>query len=134
MSDEKSFLTLVHHIGKIKKNSRNTILQKLGVSGSKRVEKLFYRAPVAVIYEHVKYGSFVVQSDADFDVIFHCWRNLLEVRTTELYAKLEDVVASSGESKRLLKALHYPCRHAMVMPDILAEFGLPPASVPNRIK
>ncbi|MED6111712.1 hypothetical protein PIB30_054835, partial [Stylosanthes scabra] len=32
------------------------------------------------------------------EVIFHCRRNFLEVRTTELYAKLEDVVASCGGS------------------------------------
>ncbi|MED6170210.1 hypothetical protein PIB30_028725 [Stylosanthes scabra] len=36
------------------------------VADSKRVVKLFYRAHVAVVFEHVKYGSFVVQSDADF--------------------------------------------------------------------
>ncbi|MED6200729.1 hypothetical protein PIB30_088147 [Stylosanthes scabra] len=75
---------------------QNTILQKIGVAGSKRVAKLFYRAPVSVVSEHVKYGSFVVQSDTDLEVIFHCWRDFTEVRITKLYAKLEDVVASSG--------------------------------------
>ncbi|MED6121047.1 hypothetical protein PIB30_026388 [Stylosanthes scabra] len=53
---------------------QNTILQKFGVTGSKRV------------------------SDADFEVIFHCRRDFLKVGKTELYAKLADVVASSGRS------------------------------------
>ncbi|MED6151295.1 hypothetical protein PIB30_081128 [Stylosanthes scabra] len=95
MNEERSFLALVHDTGKIKKNSRvgigfsseepisvfmrssttlaelqNTILQKLGVTGSKRVSKLFYRAHVAIFSEHVKYGSFVVQTDADLKL----WR------------------------------------------------------------
>ncbi|MED6140494.1 hypothetical protein PIB30_093752 [Stylosanthes scabra] len=100
MSDESCFLVLVHHSGKILKNSKvgirfsseepisvfmrssttlaelqNTILQKLGVARSKRISKLFYRASVAVLSEHVKYGSFVVQTDADLEVIFHCRRD-----------------------------------------------------------
>ncbi|MED6163979.1 hypothetical protein PIB30_085194, partial [Stylosanthes scabra] len=74
------------------------ILQKIGVTSSKRAGKLFYRAPVTVVSEHVKYGSFVVQNDTDLEVIFHCRRDFLEVRTIELYVKLEDVVASSGGS------------------------------------
>ncbi|MED6178324.1 hypothetical protein PIB30_106478, partial [Stylosanthes scabra] len=77
---------------------QNRILQKIGVAGSKHVAKLFYRAPVAVVSEHVKYGLFVVHSDVDLEVIFHCRRDFSEVRTTELYAKLEDVVASSDGS------------------------------------
>ncbi|MED6212077.1 hypothetical protein PIB30_079809, partial [Stylosanthes scabra] len=71
---------------------------KLGVARSKRISKLFYRAPVAVLSEHVKYGSFVVQTDADLEVIFHCRRYFPEVRTTELFAKLEDIVTRSGGS------------------------------------
>ncbi|MED6134898.1 hypothetical protein PIB30_041227 [Stylosanthes scabra] len=46
---------------------QNTILQKLGVADSKRVAKLFYRAHVAVVSEHVNYGSFVVQRNADLE-------------------------------------------------------------------
>ncbi|MED6148554.1 hypothetical protein PIB30_054166 [Stylosanthes scabra] len=47
---------------------------------------------------YVKYGSFIVQNDADLEVIFHCWRDFSEVRTTELYAKLADIVSSSDGS------------------------------------
>ncbi|MED6113196.1 hypothetical protein PIB30_068620 [Stylosanthes scabra] len=77
---------------------QNTILQKLGVTRSKCISNLFYRAPVAVVSEHAKYGSFVVQTDADLEVIFHYRRDFPEVRMTELFAKLEDIVASSGGS------------------------------------
>ncbi|MED6138785.1 hypothetical protein PIB30_077815 [Stylosanthes scabra] len=134
MSEEKSFLALVHHTGKIKKNSKvgirfsseepisvfirssttlaelqNTILQKLGVVGSKRISKLFYRAPVAVVFEHVKYGFFVVQTDADLEVIFHCQKDFSEVRMTELFAKLEDIIASSGGSNPNPPSVHIGC-------------------------
>ncbi|MED6200556.1 hypothetical protein PIB30_086361 [Stylosanthes scabra] len=85
---------------------QNTILQKLGVVRSKRVSKLFYRAPVAVVSEHVKYGSFVVQTDANLEVIFHCRRDFAEVMTIELFAKLEDIVASSGESNLIPPSVH----------------------------
>ncbi|MED6112437.1 hypothetical protein PIB30_061739 [Stylosanthes scabra] len=85
---------------------QNTILQKLGVAGSKRVSKLFNKALFAVVSEHVKYGSFVVQSDADLEVIFYCWRDFSEVRMTELYAKLEDIIASSGGSNPNPTSVH----------------------------
>ncbi|MED6160018.1 hypothetical protein PIB30_047558 [Stylosanthes scabra] len=123
MSGEGRFLAFGHHTGKIKKNSRvgirfsstasisvfmrssttvaelqNTIMQKIGVADSKRVAKLFYGVPIAVVSEHVKYGSFVVQSDTDLEVIFYCRRDFPEVRTTELYAKLKNVVANFGGS------------------------------------
>ncbi|MED6115616.1 hypothetical protein PIB30_092396 [Stylosanthes scabra] len=75
---------------------QHTILQKLGVAGSKRVSKLFYRTRVAVVYEHVKYGSFVVQTDTDLE----------EVRTTELFAKLEDIIASFGGSNPIPPFVH----------------------------
>ncbi|MED6186741.1 hypothetical protein PIB30_069621 [Stylosanthes scabra] len=131
MGDERSFLAFVHYTGNIKKISRvgirfsskesisvflrssttpvelqNTILQKLGVASSKRVVKLFYKAPVVVVSEHVKYGSFVIHSNADLEVIFHCRRHFSEVRTTELYAKLEDSVASFGESNPIPTSIH----------------------------
>ncbi|MED6131809.1 hypothetical protein PIB30_013291 [Stylosanthes scabra] len=84
MDDKRNFSALVHYTGKIKKNSR-----KLGATDSKRVAKLFYCAPVAVVSEHVNYGSFVVQSDADLEVIFHCRKD---------FPELVDFIASSGGS------------------------------------
>ncbi|MED6121967.1 hypothetical protein PIB30_035205 [Stylosanthes scabra] len=61
---------------------------------------------VAVVSEHVKYESFVVQSDVDLEVIFHSQRNFLEVRTTKLYVKLENIVASSSGSNLNPTSIH----------------------------
>ncbi|MED6172356.1 hypothetical protein PIB30_049376 [Stylosanthes scabra] len=111
MSDQRSFLALVHHTGKIKKNLRVGIRfsskePKLGVANSKRVSKLFYRALVAVVSEHVQYSPFVINSNDDLEVIFHCRRDFPEVRTTELYAKLVDIVASSDGSNQHPPSVH----------------------------
>ncbi|MED6152190.1 hypothetical protein PIB30_089505, partial [Stylosanthes scabra] len=84
----------------------NTILQKLGITGSKRVAKLFHKAPVVVVSEHVKCELFVVLSDTDLEIIFHYWRDFPEVRTTELYARLEDIVASFGRSNSNPTSFH----------------------------
>ncbi|MED6135881.1 hypothetical protein PIB30_050868 [Stylosanthes scabra] len=75
---------------------QNIILQKLGVANSKRVSKLFYRAPVAVVSEHVQYSPFIINTDDDLEVIFHCRRDFPEVRTTELYANLPPPAAPAG--------------------------------------
>ncbi|XP_016207283.1 uncharacterized protein LOC107647749 [Arachis ipaensis] len=66
----------------------------------KRVEKLFYRILISVLRDDVKYDSFVIGSDEDLKVLFHCCRQFPEVRTPELLAKLVYVVSSSGGSNR----------------------------------
>ncbi|RYQ96727.1 hypothetical protein Ahy_B08g092586 [Arachis hypogaea] len=83
MASEESFLVL-----------------KLGLQGVKQIEKLFYRIPISVLRDDVKYDSFVIGSDEDLEVMFHCHRQFPEVRTPELLAKLVDVVSSSGSSNR----------------------------------
>ncbi|XP_016195164.1 uncharacterized protein LOC107636153 [Arachis ipaensis] len=123
MESEESFLVLVHCSGKIKKSkshgvkfidreplnvfirSSNTlldlktsILQKLGVCGTKWVKKLFYKIPIAVVLTSMKYETFVIGSDEDMQVLFHCRRSFLEVRIHELFAKLEHVIDSSRTS------------------------------------
>ncbi|XP_057760032.1 uncharacterized protein LOC130980357 [Arachis stenosperma] len=107
-SEGESFLALVHCCGKIKKSKsdgvkftdreplsifissssslsdlKNSILQKLGVFGSKWVKKLYYKIPIAVVSTGVKYDTFVEFS---------------EIRIHELFAKLEVGVESSGAS------------------------------------
>ncbi|XP_015956224.1 uncharacterized protein LOC107480583 [Arachis duranensis] len=77
---------------------KNSILQKLGVFGSKLVKKIFYKIPIAVVSSGVQYDTFVLAADEDISVLFHCVRNFLEVRIHELYAKLEVAVDSSGAS------------------------------------
>ncbi|XP_015961085.1 uncharacterized protein LOC107485067 [Arachis duranensis] len=79
-------------------DSKNSILQKLGVFGSKWVKKLYYKIPIAVVSTGVKYDTFVVKADEDLRVLFHCVRSFPEIRIHELFAKLEVGVESSGAS------------------------------------
>ncbi|XP_020986016.1 uncharacterized protein LOC107481570 [Arachis duranensis] len=122
-SEEESVLVLVHCSGKIQKSKRygvkftdrepvsvfisststlsdlkNSILQKLGISGSKFVKKLFYKIPIAVVSTRVQYDTFVLAADEDIRVLFHCVRSFPEVRTHELLAKLDVGVDSSRAS------------------------------------
>ncbi|RYR46873.1 hypothetical protein Ahy_A07g032726 [Arachis hypogaea] len=125
MASEKSFLVLVHYRGLIKKKTHsdikftdknplsiflkpttnfaeflNSIIQKLELQGMKRVEKLFYCIPISVLRDDMKYDSFVIGSDEDLEVLFHCCRQFSEIGTPELLEKLVDVVSSSGGSNR----------------------------------
>ncbi|XP_015968656.1 uncharacterized protein LOC107492175 [Arachis duranensis] len=125
MAGEDSFIVLVHHRGSIKRKTRSgvkftdkdplciivsattsfddlvsSVLLKLGLDGVKRVKKFFYRIPITVLKDTVKYDCFMIGSDEDLQVMFHCRRQFPEVRTPELLAKLVDVVSSSGGSNR----------------------------------
>ncbi|XP_015941092.1 uncharacterized protein LOC107466612 [Arachis duranensis] len=122
-SEEESTLVLVHCSGKIQRSKKygvkftdreplsvfisssstlsdlkNSILQKLGVFGSKWVKKLFYNIPIAVVSTGVKYDIFVLAADEDTRVLFYCVRSFPDVRIHELFAKLEVGVDSSGAS------------------------------------
>ncbi|XP_016199071.1 uncharacterized protein LOC107640035 [Arachis ipaensis] len=123
MEGEDNFVALVHCSGKIQKSKRHgvkftdreplsvfirssntlaeikqSILRKLGVCGTKWVKKLFYKILIDVVSTGVRYETFVIGSDEDLQVLFHCRRSFPEVRVTELFAKLEDSVDSSGAS------------------------------------
>ncbi|RYR74912.1 hypothetical protein Ahy_A02g009623 isoform B [Arachis hypogaea] len=125
MASEKSFVVLVHYRGSIKRKTRsgvkftdknpvsifvrpttrfddfvNSIIQKLGLQGVKRVQKLFYRILISVLRDDVKYDYFIIGSDEDLQVLFYCRRQFFEVKTPELLAKLVDVVSSSGGSNQ----------------------------------
>ncbi|XP_057756502.1 uncharacterized protein LOC130975783 [Arachis stenosperma] len=81
---------------------KNSILSKLGVFGSKWVNKLFYKIPITIVSTGVKYDTFVIAADEDIRVLFHCLRSFPEVRIHELYAKLEVGVDSYGASAPVL--------------------------------
>ncbi|RYR72302.1 hypothetical protein Ahy_A02g006505 isoform C [Arachis hypogaea] len=49
--------------------SLSSILQKLGLQGVKRVHKLFYRIPISVLQEIVKYDCFTIGSDMNLQVL-----------------------------------------------------------------
>ncbi|RYR22586.1 hypothetical protein Ahy_B03g067888 [Arachis hypogaea] len=125
MASEESFVVLVHHRGSIKRKTRSgvkftdkdplcivvnptisyddlvrSVLMKLGLEGAKRVKKFFYRIPVTILHDTVKYDCLTIGSDEDLQVMFLCRRQFPEVRTPELLTKLIDVVSSSGGSNR----------------------------------
>ncbi|RYQ87300.1 hypothetical protein Ahy_B09g094779 [Arachis hypogaea] len=93
MASEESFVVLVHHRGTIKRKIRssvkftdkdplsifvrptmsyvdlgNSVLQRLGLQGVKRVKKFFYRIPISVLKEIVKYDCFTIGSDEDLQL------------------------------------------------------------------
>ncbi|XP_015948672.1 uncharacterized protein LOC107473607 [Arachis duranensis] len=109
MAGEDSFIVLVHHKGSIKRKTRSGVkfidkdplcIIKLGLEGVKRVKKFFYRIPITVLQDTVKYDCFTIGSYEDLQVMFLCRRHFPEVRTPELLAKLVDVVSNSGGSNR----------------------------------
>ncbi|XP_052111533.1 uncharacterized protein LOC107469216 [Arachis duranensis] len=133
MASEESFVILVHHRGSIKRKTRSrvkftdkdplcivvtprtsyddlvrSVLMKLRLEDSKRVRKFFYRIPITVLQNTVKYDCFTISSDEDLQVMFLCRRQFPEVRTPELLAKLVDVVSSSGGSNRNTTTLATP--------------------------
>ncbi|XP_057740517.1 uncharacterized protein LOC130957690 [Arachis stenosperma] len=75
-----------------------SILRKLSACGTKWVKKLFYKISIAVVSAGVRYETFVIGSDENLQVLFHCRRSFLKVRIPKLIAKLEDGVDSSGTS------------------------------------
>ncbi|XP_015953883.1 uncharacterized protein LOC107478263 [Arachis duranensis] len=119
MATEESFVVLVHHRGSIKRKTRSgvkftdkdplcmivrpttryedlvsSVLLKLGLEGVKWVKKFFYRIPITVLQETVKYDCFTIGSDEDLQVMFHCRRQFPEVRTPELLEPPVQLVAS----------------------------------------
>ncbi|RYQ94442.1 hypothetical protein Ahy_B08g089350 [Arachis hypogaea] len=97
MASEESFVVLVHHRGSIKRKTRSgvkftdkdplcivvnpttsyddlvrSVLMKLGLEGAKRVKKFFYRIPVTILHDTVKYDCLTIGSDEDLQVMFLC--------------------------------------------------------------
>ncbi|RYR22636.1 hypothetical protein Ahy_B03g067945 [Arachis hypogaea] len=101
----------------------NTILQKLGLHGIKRIDKLYYRIPISVVRDGVKYDSFVIGSDENVQVLFYCHRQFSEVRIPELLAKLVDVVSSSGGSNRNHQSV--PLAAASSSTPVVASLSVP---------
>ncbi|RYQ90227.1 hypothetical protein Ahy_B09g096440 isoform B [Arachis hypogaea] len=136
MASDENFVALVHYRGSIKKKTQSGIKftdkdPRLGLLGVKRVEKLFYRIPISVLRNYVKYDSFIISSDEDMQVLFHCHRQFPEVRTPELLAKLVDVASSSGSSNRNMHSTGHvasssalPVRSSSAVPVLAPELDL----------
>ncbi|MED6210458.1 hypothetical protein PIB30_064264 [Stylosanthes scabra] len=76
---------------------QGSIIRKLSLDGRKRV-KIYYRIPISVVAQRVKYGCLAVEGDDDLQILFHCRRQFPEVRTTELFVEIAESLASSGGS------------------------------------
>ncbi|XP_057720025.1 uncharacterized protein LOC130934476 [Arachis stenosperma] len=100
---------------------------KLGLHSVEWVETLFYRNPIFVLRDDVKYDSFVISCDEDLQVLFHYRRQFPKVRTPKLLAKLVDVVSSSegvGEAGPLGEvAIAMP--HSPTIVSVFGEVGVP---------
>ncbi|XP_015946051.1 uncharacterized protein LOC107471124 [Arachis duranensis] len=93
MAGEDSFIVLVHHRGSIKRKTHSgvkftdkdplciivsattsfddlvsSVLLKLGLDDGKRVKKFFYRIPITVLQDTVKYDYFTIGSDEDLQL------------------------------------------------------------------
>ncbi|RYR42341.1 hypothetical protein Ahy_A08g038807 [Arachis hypogaea] len=125
MDSKESFIVLVHYRGSIKRKTRsgvkftdkdhlsifirpttrfddflNAILHKFELQGVKQIQKLFYRIPISMLQDDMKYNCFIIESDEDLQIPFHCYRQFFEIRTPELLAKLVDVAPNSGDSNQ----------------------------------
>ncbi|MED6187229.1 hypothetical protein PIB30_074469 [Stylosanthes scabra] len=122
MEGDKSFVALIHHDGKIKYKTRECvkfidkspsnifltsrttlselhriIIRKLGLDSRKRV-RIYYRIPISVVAQGVKYGCLAIEGDEDLQIVFPCQRQFPEVRMMEFFVEIPDSLASSGES------------------------------------
>ncbi|MED6209817.1 hypothetical protein PIB30_058334 [Stylosanthes scabra] len=109
---------------------QNRRLQKLKVYGTKPVRKLFYKIPIGFVSEHVKYDLSIIKSDADLEVLFHCRRDFLKVRTMELNVKYEDVMVSSGGSAP--QPIYVPM--GAVSSSTPMELVIPPMVAPHQLR
>ncbi|RYR05109.1 hypothetical protein Ahy_B06g084970 isoform B [Arachis hypogaea] len=120
-SEEESFAVLVHHRGSIKRKTRSgvkftdknplyivvnrttsyddlvrSVLMKLGLEGAKRIKKFFYRIPVTILHDMVKYDCLTIGSDEDLQVISGgSSRNTTNVATAAGSSSMAAVASSS---------------------------------------
>ncbi|MED6150834.1 hypothetical protein PIB30_076383 [Stylosanthes scabra] len=166
MAEEDSFLALVHSDGEIKHRSREgvkfmdknptnvfimtrtrlvdlqcSIQCRIYRDGRKRLGMIYYRIPIFIVAQGVKYGCFAIEAYEDLQVLFHCRRQFPEVRTTELFLEMLDPLASSGgsapnphsaivglPSRRVIQ--HDPEAHQVASPTFAAAVATAPHAVP----
>ncbi|RYQ86549.1 hypothetical protein Ahy_B10g106216 isoform A [Arachis hypogaea] len=118
----KSYFAIVHHCGEIidtiegttfrSKNPigifinsttsyadlQDNILQKLDQFDRKQVSEILYRLPISISGGHATYQRFPIRSDSDMQVLFYCQSKCPEIRTIELFVRIEEIFGSSGGS------------------------------------
>ncbi|XP_015965274.1 uncharacterized protein LOC107489006 [Arachis duranensis] len=126
MASDESFVVLVHHRGSIKRKTRSgvkftdkdplcivvnpttryddlvrSVLMKLGLEGAKRVKKFFYRIPVTILHDTVKYDCLMIGSDEDLQVMFLCRRQFPSGGSNR---NTTNVATAAGSSSRAVVA------------------------------
>ncbi|RYR68566.1 hypothetical protein Ahy_A03g015054 isoform C [Arachis hypogaea] len=148
MASEESFVVLVHHRGSIKRKTRSgvkftdkdplcivvtpttsfddlvrSVLMKLGLEGAKRVKKFFYRIPITVLQDTVKYDCFTISSDEDLQVMFLCRRQFPESggsnRNTTTLA-----TAAGSSSRPVVGSSSVPVYQPVVQPVASPSFAV----------
>ncbi|XP_015945742.1 uncharacterized protein LOC107470832 [Arachis duranensis] len=83
---------------------KTSILQKTGLCGSKWVKKVFYKIPIAIVSTGVQYETFVIGSNEDMEVLFHCRRSFLEFWCIRTESSVDD---GGGASTSMLVVAAY---------------------------
>ncbi|RYR43904.1 hypothetical protein Ahy_A08g040294 [Arachis hypogaea] len=99
MASEESFVVLVHYRGTIKRKTRSETW------AARREKDSEDCIPISLLRDDVKYDSFIIGSNEDLQVLFHCRRQFSKVQTPELLTKLVDVVSNSVGSNRNTQTL-----------------------------
>ncbi|RYQ95404.1 hypothetical protein Ahy_B08g090684 isoform C [Arachis hypogaea] len=148
MASEESFVVLVHHRGSIKRKTRSgvkftdkdplcivvkpttsyddlvrSVLMKLGLEGAKRVKKFFYRIPITVLQDTVKYDCFTIGSDEDLQVMFLCRRQFPESGGSNRNATTEAAAAGSS-SRPAVASSSVPVYEPAVQPVASPSFAV----------
>ncbi|RYR35810.1 hypothetical protein Ahy_A10g050912 isoform C [Arachis hypogaea] len=148
MASEDSFLVLVHHRGSIKRKTRSgvkftdmdplciivspttsydalvsSVLGKLGLEGVKSVKKFFYRIPITVLHDTVKYDCFTIGSDEDLQVMFLSRRQFPESGGSNRNANT--IATAAGSSSRpAVASSSVPVYEAAVQPAASPSFAV----------
>ncbi|XP_015952914.1 uncharacterized protein LOC107477417 [Arachis duranensis] len=148
MASEESFVVLVHHRGSIKRKTRSgvkftdkdllcmivrpttgyedlvsSVLLKLGLEGVKQVKKFFYRIPITVLQETVKYDCFTIGSDEDLQVMFHCRRQFPELGGSNRNTTTLATVAGSS-SRPAVASSSVPAYEPPIQPVAFPSFAV----------
>ncbi|RYR72626.1 hypothetical protein Ahy_A02g006846 isoform A [Arachis hypogaea] len=151
MASEESFVILVHHRGSIKRKTRSgvkftdkdplcivvtprtsyddlvrSVLTKLGLEDSKRVKKFFYRIPITVLQDTMKYDCFTISSDEDLQVMFLCRRQFPRLRGFERNTTTLATPAGSSSWPAVASSsvpVHQPVVHAVASPSFAVDLN-----------
>ncbi|XP_016191863.1 uncharacterized protein LOC107632712 [Arachis ipaensis] len=88
-TDKESLSVFIRSIDTLSDLKRN-ILQKAWLCGVKSVKKVFYKILRAVVSSGMQYETFLIGSDEDMEVLFHCRRSFSEFRGFSAKSPVDD--------------------------------------------